>query len=81
MPPGYDRMVIVAVDCPECEAVRGEPCRSLIVTYKNDGTTYRPHYFRRERFDSWRQKHPNEYAKLAVQTPQRKDFDIEGIAC
>lgn len=81
LPEGYDKLVMVSVPCPECDAPRGIPCRSLIVTIKNDGTTRRPHFFRRSAFESWRRDHPQQFARLSNQVEKRPDFDVEGLAC
>jgi hypothetical protein len=81
LPEGYDRLVMVAVGCPECSAPRGLPCTSLIVTTKNDGTTRRPHIFRRFAFEGWRELHPSAFARLSVQVPVKPEFAVEGLAC
>lgn len=81
LPEGYDTLVIVTVACPECEAPRGAACRSLIVTIRNNGTTSRPHFFRRGAFDAWRRENPEKFLKLSSQIVERKDFDPEGMAC
>ena len=81
MPDGYDVICIVAVPCPECDAQRGQPCKSLIVTIRNDGFTKRPHFFRRSAFDSWRSTHPVAFNRLAVQIAAKEEFDIMGLGC
>lgn len=64
-----NRMVYVTLNCtdPKCLAVRGERCRSLVHTQRNDGFTMIPHVWRRLGFTTWKKAHPEKYQWLVRQ--------------
>lgn len=62
-------MVCVTVDCPDGKfcAVRGERCKSLIQTKRNDGFTTVPHVWRTGEFQRWKKWNKDKYRKLLDQ--------------
>lgn len=74
-----NRMVIVSLPCdqPGCFAARGERCRSLILTKRNDGYTKTPHVWRRLNFQTWKNSHPAEYGKLLEQILNQRPCETE----
>lgn len=72
----FYRMVMVSVECtePRCRAHRGQRCRSLIRTNRNDGYTQYPHVWRRWRFTSWKQENPEAYYKIVAQIEAEREM-------